>query len=153
MPLFLGKDAFDYFNEINIEVYESFFMPINVFYRNKQEFDRIYGEDTNILFENPIAVPAYIPDLTNWQNKALRFGLDETRDLTVYFSIGLLEKYNLVPPNLGDRIEIQHDLYEIRQSNILQYGTNLQLPLTYSCSLHKVRPENPPDGTSVSTPY
>jgi hypothetical protein len=153
MPLFLGKDAFNFFNSINIEAYGLFFIPIKVLYRNKQEFDRIYGEDINVLFESPIEIPAYIPNLNDWKNNATRFGLDETRDLVICFSIGLLEKMGLTPPDIGDRIEVQNDLYEIRQTNINQYGTNLQLPLTHSCSLAKVRPENPPDSTTVATPY
>lgn len=153
MPLFLDQNAFNFFNGINIEVYESFFIPVHVLYRNKQEFDRVYGEDINVLFEAPIEIPAFIPNLNNWQNKATRFGLDEQRDLLVYFSQGLLDKYGYKGPDIGDRIEIQDDLYEIRQTNILQYGTNLQIPLTYSCALHKVRPENPPDGTTVASQY
>ena len=153
MPLFINQNTINFFNEINIEVYESFFIPIKVLYRNKQEFDRVYGEDINILFEFPVEIPAFIPNLNDWKNKATRFGLDEQRDLLVYFSTGLLEKYGHKGPDIGDRIEIQEDLYEIRQTNILQYGSNLQIPLTYSCSLHKVRPEVPPDSTTVATPY
>lgn len=153
MPLFLNNDAINYFNEINIEAYGLFFVPLKVLYRNKQEFDRIYGEDINILFEQPIEIPAYIPDLTKWKNTALRFGLDETRELVVYFSTGLLERAGLTPPDIGDRIEVQRDLYEIRQTNIVDYGSNLQIPLSHICFLQKVRPENPPDGTTVSTPY
>lgn len=153
MPLFLDNNAVNFFNEINIEVYESFFIPIKVLYRDKQEFDRIYGEDINILFEAPVDIPAFIPNLNNWETRASRFGLDEQRDLIVYFSSALLAKYGFKEPDIGDRVEIQSDLYEIRQTNILQYGTNLQIPLTYSCYLHKVRPESPSDGTTVATPY
>ena len=153
MPLFLDQNALKYFSEVNIEVYEKFFIPIKVFYRNKQEFDRVYGEDINILFESPVSIPAFIPNLNNWQNRATRFGLDEQRDLLIYFSTALLQKYGFTEPDIGDRLEIQNDLYEIRQTNVLQYGTNLQIPLTYSCALHKVRPENPPDGTTVSSQY
>lgn len=153
MPLFLGEDAFKFFNEINIEVYEKFFIPIKIYYRNRQEFDRVYGEDINILFETPIDIPAFIPNLNNWENRSTRFGLDETRELLICFSLGLLEKGGFKPPDIGDRIEIQEDLYEIRQTNIMQYGTNLQLPLTYTCSLYKIRPDNPPDGTAVSQEY
>jgi hypothetical protein len=151
--MFIGQEAIDFFNEVNVEAYEAFFLPINVMYRNKQEFDRVYGEDINILFEAPIAIPAYIPDLKEWKNTALRFGLDEQRDLIVYFAIALLNKYGYKPPNIGDRVEIQKDLYEIRQTNLLQYGSNLQIPLSHVCQLHKVRPENPPDGVTVATPY
>lgn len=151
--MFIGPDAIDFFNEVNVEAYEAFFLPIKVFYRNKQEFDRIYGEDINILFDAPVDIPAYIPDLKEWRNTALRFGLDEQRDLVIYFSIGLLSKYGHTPPNIGDRVEVQKDLYEIRQTNLLQYGSNLQIPLSHVCQLHKVRPENPPDSTTVATPY
>ena len=153
MVMFIGQDAINFFNEINVEAYEAFFLPIKVFYRNKQEFDRIYGEDINILFNDPIEIPAYMPDLEKWQNTSLRFGLDEQRNLLVYFSVALLNKYGHTPPDIGDRIEIQKDLYEIRQTNIVQYGSNLQIPLSHICELRKVRPENPPDGTTVSTPY
>ena len=153
MPLFVDQNAINYFNEINIEAYELFFIPIKVFYRDKQEFDRIYGEDINILFQTPVAIPAYIPDLAAWKNMALRFGLDETRDLVVYFSIALLNKYGFTPPNIGDRIEIQNELFEIRQTNLLQYESNLQIPMSHVCQLHKVRPEIPPAETAVATQY
>lgn len=153
MVMFIGAEAINYFTDVNTEAYEAFFLPIKVFYRNKQEFDRVYGEDINILFEAPISIPAYIPDLKEWRNTATRFGLDETRDLIIYFATGLLKKYNYTPPNIGDRIEIQEDLYEIRQTNLLQYGSNLQIPMSHVCQLHKVRPENPPDGVTIATEY
>lgn len=153
MPLFLGQDAINYFNEVNIEAYNLFFIPIKVLYRNKQEFDRVYGEDINILFEKPVEIPGYIPDLTKWKNTALRFGLDETRDLVIYFSVAWLDRYGYARPDIGDRIEVQKDLYEIRQTNIVDYESNLQIPMSHICMLHKVRPENPPDGTTVAVPY
>lgn len=136
-----------------MEFYKNLFFPVKVYKVKRQEFNTVYGEDANKQFEDPYEIPAYIPDLPEWQNVMTKFGMDEVRSLRIFFSQDLLNKEGKSFPDIGDQIEIQNDTYLITQTNPIDYGSNIQVPLSHVCELKRVRFERPSAGTVVTKDY
>lgn len=142
-----------FFQRKNMEFYKNLFMPVKVYKVKKHDFNNVYGEDPNKEFELPYEIPAYIPDLPEWQNVMTKFGMDEVRALRIFFSQDLLKSENKTFPDIGDQIEIQNDMYLITQTNPIDYGSNLQIPLSHVCELKRVRFERPDAGTVITKDY
>ena len=77
----------------------------------------------------------------------------EVRSLQIFFSQDLLNAENRVFPDIGDQIEIQNDTYLITQTNPIDYGSNLQIPLSHVCELKRVRFERPDAGVVITKDY
>jgi hypothetical protein len=153
MPSFITPADVDFFKRINKEVYKLFFFPITVMKLIKSENDRLYGEDLNKQFDTPYTIEGYIPDLPKWHLNQGKFGSDEQRNLRVFFSLDLVVESGRSLPDIGDRMVIQNDLYQVMQVNPSDFGSNLQLPLTHVCEIIRVRPEKFEGGTIVQQEY
>jgi hypothetical protein len=153
MPLFLNPRDIKFFQQKNMEFYKNLFFPVKVYKVKKHEFNNVYGEDPNKEFDAPYEIPAYIPDLHEWQNVMTKFGMDEVRTLRIFFSQDILKAENKEFPNIGDQIEIQNDTYLITQTNPVDYGSNLQIPLSHVCELKRVRFEKPGAGLVITKDY
>lgn len=136
-----------------MEFYKNLFFPVKVYKVKKHEVNNVYGEDPNKEFDVPYEMPAYIPDLHEWQNVMTKFGMDEVRTLRIFFSQDMLKAENKEFPNIGDQIEIQQDTYLITQTNPVDYGSNLQIPLSHVCELKRVRFEKPGAGLVITKDY
>lgn len=153
MPTFITPKDVKWFEEKNKEFYKLFFFPIQVFKVKKGPFTQVYGEDSNKQFEDPFEVEAYIPDLPGWANIMTKFGMDELRTLKVYFSLDLMAERNLPLPDAGDQIIVQEDTYLVTQTNPVDFGSNIQIPLSHVCELKRLRFERPDQSTSVMKDY
>lgn len=153
MPTFIGKKDVDFFKKKNMEIYKLFMFPVQVFKLKRDQHNQVYNEDANKKFEEPYDAEAYIPDLPQWKNLMTKFGMDELRTLKCYFSIDLLKKYGVVPPEVGDQIIIQDDTYLVTQESPTDYGSNIQIPMTYAIELKRLRFERPSQGTSIFKDY
>lgn len=153
MPTFLNNKDIEYFKSINKEIYQLYFFPVKIYYIKIKEFDKVFGEDQNKSFYDPVEVEAYIPDLPEWQNYTTKLGMDELRTLKAFFSIDLMNERGLKLPEAGDQIEIQNDMYLVTQSNPIDYGSNLQIPLSHIVELKRIRFERPDAGTRVYKAY
>lgn len=153
MPTFLKPEDIAFFQQKNKEIYKDLFFPVKVYKVIKQQHINVYGENPNKQFEPPYEIEAYIPDLTQWQNYMTKFGMDEVRTLTVFFSIDLLNERNVAFPTAGDQLEIQDDTYLVTQTNPVDYGSNLQIPLSHIVEVKRIRFERPSAGTQVTTRY
>jgi len=153
MPTFIGKKDVDFFKKKNMEIYKLFMFPVKVYKLKKDQHNTVYNEDANKKFEEPYEAEAYIPDLPQWKNLMTKFGMDELRTLKCYFSIDLLKKYGVIPPEVGDQIIIQDDTYLVTQESPTDYGSNIQIPMTYAIELKRLRFERPNQGTSVFKDY
>lgn len=153
MPLFINPGDVAFFQRKNIEFYKNLFFPVKVYKLKKHAINDTYGEDPNKEFELPYDIPAYIPDLPEWQNVMTKFGMDEVRALRIFFSQDLLKAEKNVFPDIGDQIEIQNDMYLVTQTNPIDYGSNLQIPLSHVCELKRIRFERPSAGTVITKDY
>lgn len=153
MPKLITEGDVAYFSKINKEMYTLLFKKVKILYKKRHKHDEIYGEDLNMLFSKPFEIEGYIPSLAEYKAYSTRFGLDERRDLVIIFSKDLFLDSTKPLPQIGDRVEVQNDLFEIRQTNPGDYGSNLQLPLSHFCILHRVRPEEPEQGTTNYVGY
>lgn len=153
MPLFPSTRDVDFWKKKNIEVYSAFFQPVKLYKYRAQEYDNIYNEDYNKVFDGPYEIPGYLAKLPTGNLEQTRFGLDESRDMRICFSLDLLQVKNLPTPEIGDHLEIQGDRYKIMQTNPIDYRSNLQIPLTHVCDLSRVRPEIPEQGTILTKEY
>ena len=143
-----------FFQRKNMEFYKNLFFPVKVYKLKKQEFNTVYGEDVNKQFEEPYEIPVYIPDLQkDWDNVMTKFGMDEVRSLQVFFSQDLLKREGKDFPDIGDQIEIQNDMFLITQTIPVDYGSNLQVPLSHVCTLKRVRYEKPTAGSVITKDY
>lgn len=153
MPTFITEGDVNFFREINKQVSRLFFFPITVMKLRKDDRDEFYGEDLTKQFDEPYTIEGYIPDLPKWHLKQGKFGADENRNLRVFFSRDLIAENKREFPDIGDRMAIQGDLYQVMQVNPTDFGSNLQLPLTHVCEIIRVRPEKIEGGTIVQNEY
>lgn len=153
MPKLIGDGDVSYFQNVGMEVYQLFMIPLKIFRIREQEYNTTYNEDANKQFYEAYEIEGYIVDLPSFQNSMTRFGIDETRDLKVYFSIKLIQERNVIPPVLGDHIEIQGIDYKVVQANSVEYGSNLQIPLSYVVDIKRVRSERPEQGNVITKDY
>jgi hypothetical protein len=153
MPTFITKKDVEFFRKKNMEFYKLFMFPVKVYKLKKTEHNHIYNEDANKKFEDPYEIEAYIPDLPKWQNEMTKFGMDEIRNLRAYFSIDLLKQEGREFPHAGDQLVIQEDTYLVTQSNPIDYGSNIQIPLSHVIELKRLRYERPDQGTTVFKDY
>ena len=148
MPTFITQADVAFFSQINKEVYKLFFFPVKVLKIRKQTVN-IYGEDPNKQFDPPYEIEAYIPNLPEWQKEPTKFGLESTRNLRIFFSKDLLKEKAVSPPDMGDHVIIQDDTYKIVNTNPVDYGSNIQIPLSHVCELKRVYFEGPEQGSQV----
>jgi hypothetical protein len=153
MTTFITPKDVDWFQAKNKEFYKLFFFPVQVFKVKKGPFNTVYGEDANKQFDDPYEVEAYLPDLPAWTNMMTKFGMDEIRKLTIYFSLEMMTSKNLPLPEVGDQIIIQEDTYLITQTNPVDFGSNLQIPLSHICELKRLRFEKPDQSSSIQKDY
>jgi|ERR1035438_10543888 hypothetical protein len=153
MTTFITPADVKWFQQKNQEVYKLFFFPVQVFKMKKGPSTKVYGEDSNKQFDEPYEVEAYIPDLPNWINQMTKFGMDELRTLKIYFSLDLMNTEGLPLPQAGDQIIIQEDTYLVTQTNPVDFGSNLQIPMSHICDLKRLRYEKPDQSTSVMKDY
>lgn len=155
MPIVLGERDLAFFQAKQIEIYKNYFAEVTVYKLTPQTFNSLYGEDSSKRYNESYKTNAYIPDLPGWKENLTKFGFDETRDLLIYFSLDLLKVTQTEEriPDIGDRVEIQGDMYTVVQTNPLDFGTNLQLPLSHQCKLERYRPETPKEMTTVYSDY
>ena len=153
MPLFMNEKDVAFFQRMNKEFYKNLFYPVKVYKVKKGNFNEVYGEDPNKEFDTPYLMEAYIPDLAAWNNMMTKFGMDELRTLRIFFSKDLLNEKSVEYPDTGDQIEIQQDLYLITQTNPVDYGSNIQIPLSHVCELKRIRYERPDQSTVITKDY
>jgi hypothetical protein len=153
MPTFITSKDVQWFSEKNKEIYKLFFFPVQVFKIKLGPFNTVYGEDANKQFEEPFLAEAYIPDLPKWQNETTKFGMDETRTLKIYFSLDLMKEKRLPLPQAGDQIKVQDDTYLVTQTNPIDFGSNLQVPMSHICELKRIHFERPDQSTTVFKDY
>lgn len=153
MPTFITEKDVAWFQAKNKEIYKLFFFPIQVFKVKIGPFNTVYGEDANKQFEEPYSVEAYIPDLPQWQNEMSKFGMDETRALKIYFSLDLMKEKNLPLPQAGDQIMVQEDTYLVTQTNPIDFGSNIQVPMSHICDVKRIHFEKPNQSTTVFKDY
>lgn len=153
MPTFITAKDVAWFSAKNKEIYKLFFYPVQVFKVKKGPFTTVYGEDSNKQFDPPYEVEAYIPELPGWANVMTKFGMDELRTLKCYFSLDLMSSKALPLPEAGDQIIIQEDTYLVTQTNPVDYGSNIQVPMSHVCELKRLRFERPDQSTSVQKDY
>ena len=153
MPTFIQEQDVNWLREINKQIYKLFFFPITIMKLVKEDYDKLYGEDLNKQFAKPYTLEGYIPDLPKWHLTQGKFGSDEQRNLRAFFSLELANADGKELPDIGDRMVIQSDLYEVVQVNPTDFGSNLQLPLTHVCEIIRVRPEKFEGGTIVQKEY
>ena len=153
MPTFITSGDVDYWRRINVEAYKMFMLPITIYTMKNAPHDELYGEDQNIEYEEPYTLAGYIPNLPGWKQQTTKFGTDETRTLNAFFSPDLAAEEGKRLPTTGDRLVIQGDTYYVSQENPEDYGSNLQLHLSWIVSLIRTRPLNPVQGTTVQKEY
>lgn len=153
MPTFIGSKDVQWFGSKNKEIYKLFFYPVQVFKVKKGPFTTVYGEDSNKQFDPPYSVEAYIPELKEWANVTTKFGMDELRTLKCYFSLDLMKSKAFPLPEAGDQLVIQEDTYLVTQSNPVDYGSNIQVPMSHVVELKRLRFERPDQSTSVMKDY
>lgn len=153
MPLFPSPSDIAFFQDKNSEFHSLFFLPIKIYKRKAQGRTNPYGEDPNVQWELPVELPGYIPKMNLWDTKNTEFGLDEERKLRVVFSPDLAKKLNIALPDIGDRLEIQNGLFDVVQVNPLDYGSNLQIPLSHVVDVRQVRDEVPGEGDFIHRDY
>ncbi len=153
MPKLIGDGDVSYFQNVGMEVYKLFMIPLKIFRIREQEYNSTYAEDANKQFYEAYEIEGYIVDLPSFQNSMTKFGIDETRELKVYFSIKLIQERGVIPPILGDHIEIQGIDYKVVQANAVEYGSNLQIPLSYVVDIKRVRSERPDQGNVITKDY
>jgi len=141
MPLFANERDLKFIKNRNKEYYKLMFLPVDVYKPVKSEHNKVYGEDLNRVFELAYSIEAYIPDLRKYQQESTKFGLDEKRNLTIFFSQDLLIERGVIFPEIGDKIRIQNEDYKIMITNPVDYSSNLQIPLSHVCELQRVIPE------------
>jgi len=153
MPTFLKPADIAFFQRKNVEIYKDLFFPVKVYKVKRQQFNNVYGENPNKQYDEPYSIEAYIPDLSKWENYMTKFGMDEVRSLLIYFSLDLLREKNVEWPGTGDQIEVQNDYYLVTQTNPVDYGSNLQIPLSHIVEVKRIRYEKPSEGTTVISNY
>ena len=153
MPTFITAKDVAFFQSKNKEIYKLFFFPVQVFKLKKTQVNTVYNEDANKQFELPYSVEAYIPDLPKWQNEMTKFGMDEIRPLRIYFSLDLMAAEGRELPQAGDQITVQEDTYLVTQTNPIDYGSNIQIPMSHVCELKRFRFEKPTASTAVNKDY
>lgn len=153
MPTFITPDDVSWFGEINKQVSRLFFFPIKIYKLIKDDRDNLYGEDLTRQFEAPYTIEGYLPDLPRYHLAQGKFGADEARNLRVFFSLDLINEEQKPLPDIGDRMVIQEDTYQVMQVNPTDWGSNLQLPLSHVCEVIRIRPERPEGGTIVQKQY
>jgi hypothetical protein len=152
-PTFITSSDVDYWRRINIEAYRMFMFPITIYKLKNAPHDTLYGEDLNIEYEEPYTLEGYIPNLPGWKADVSKFGMDEKRALNAFFSPDLAAADGKALPNLGDRLVVQDDTYYVSQENPEDYGSNLQLHLSWIVTLIRTRPVNPVQGTVIQKEY
>lgn len=153
MPTFITEKDVAFFKQKNMEFYKLFMFPVKVYKLKIDQHNQVYNEDANKKFDEPYEIEAFIPELPDWKNVMTKFGMDELRTLKVFFSIDLLNQAGVAFPDTGDQMVIQEDTYLITQTNPIDYGSNLQIPLSHVCELKRLRFERPNQGTSVFKDY
>ena len=147
--MFLNERDIAFWKGINKEAYRLFFIKVKVSKVVLDSYNSTYNESPNRKYADPYEVEAYIPDLPGWQNSTTKFGMDETRNLIMYFSIDVLNETGFPYPDIGDYIYVQDDTYKVVQTNPTDYKSNLQIPLSHVCELKRVHYENPDEGNAV----
>lgn len=139
----------DFIRSINRELYARFMRPTNVYLMDRGNQDKTYGEDPALTysggrFDNSpsFTVNAYFPHLPNTTLKLTKFGLDEARPLTAFFFNFDFEERGFTKPDVGDRIELEGQLYDITQTSTTNYWGNSTVPMSWVCSLIKTRPDS-----------
>lgn len=130
-----------------------FFLPISIYKMKNAPHDKLYGEDLNVDYEEPYTLAGYIRELPGWKANKTKFGTDETRLLVAFFSPDLATKEGKRLPTVGDRLVVQNDTYYVSQENPEDYGSNLQMNLSWVVSLVRTRPLNPVQGTTIQKEY
>lgn len=152
-PTFINEADIAYWKQVGEQVYSLFMKPLPIYKLKKSKQDALYNENANQEFAEPYELLGYVTDLPGWRNNTTKFGTDESRVLTAYFSPSLAEKEGKTLPYVGDRISIQDDLYYVSQENPADFGSNLQLNLSHVVILLRVRPQNPVQGSSIHKEY
>jgi hypothetical protein len=152
-PTFITEADVNFWREKNIEIYSMFFIPITIYKLKNAPHDTLYGEDLNVEYEEPYTLAGYIPNLPGWKQLKTKFGTDEARNLNAFFSPDLAAKEGKPLPTVGDRIVIQNDTYYVSQENPEDYGSNLQMHLSWIVTLIRTRPLNPVQGTTIQKEY
>ena len=153
MPTFINEADIDYWKTIGSEVYTLFMKPLPIYKLKNSKQDPLYKEDANQEFAEPYDLLGYVTDLPKWKQDTTKFGTDETRILVAYFSPTIADRENKALPITGDRIAIQGDLYYVSQENPADFGSNLQLNLSHTVTLLRVRPQNPVQGSAIHKEY
>jgi hypothetical protein len=146
----------DFIRSINRELYARFMKPTNVYLMDRGNQDKTYGEDPALTysggrFDNSpsYTINAYYKTLPNTKLKNTKFGLDEERSLTVMFFNYDFEERGFQKPNIGDRIELEGQLYDITQTNTTNYWGNSAIPMSYACTIIKTRVDSLPKRTNM----
>jgi type IV secretory pathway VirB4 component len=153
MPTFINQKDVNWFQNKNKEIYKLFFYLVQVYKVKKGPYNTTYNEDANKEFDAPYEVEAYLPDLPGWANIMTKFGMDELRKLKIYFSLDLMKSKGLELPEAGDQIIVQQDTYLVTQTNPVDFGSNIQVPMSHVCELKRIRFEKPDQSTSVQKDY
>ena len=147
--MFLNEKDIAFWKGINKEAYKLFFIKVKVSKVKLDNYNSTYNESPNRQYEKPYEIEAYLPSLPKWNNVTSKFGMDETRNLIMYFSIDLLNETGFPYPDIGDYIEVQNDTYKVVQTNPTDFKSNLQIPLSHVVELKRVHYENPEEGDAI----
>jgi hypothetical protein len=153
MPTFITEKDVEYWRTLNKEIYRMFFYPVQIFKVKDAPHDELYGEDANLSYEDPYTLNAYIPSLPGWKQPTTKFGADEQRHLNAFFSVDEAQAEGKQLPMTGDRLIVQNDTYYVSQENPADYGSNLQLNLSWVVELIRTRPLKPEQGTVITKEY
>lgn len=149
--LFQGPNDLAFWRRINRELYKNFMALVAIYIYDRNTGDRLYGENLDKTFGNfsPQAEPTYyvegyFPELPEWEAKGTKFGLDEKRGFKGYFFYDSFKELTppQQPPKTGDHLVVQGERYKVMQFNPGDYFVNTQIPLTFSVTLERVRPES-----------
>lgn len=108
--------------------------------RMKTNVNRLYLEAVQWFYFDPIILPAFVR--LNGDTQSLsRFGIDETREITISFSIPILEDlgFNFLDVTIGDKVIFDGIEYQILQIARKSYVFNWNIPLDLVCSSRMFR--------------
>ncbi len=108
--------------------------------REKTQVNRLYLETRQFIYHAPIELPAYV-QLKPSVQELTRFGIDESRELLVVFSIGVLEFLGLGANALtiGDKVIYDGTEYEVLSMNRYSFILNWNEPLDLVCTCNRFR--------------
>lgn len=110
--------------------------------RTQEHF--LYRDTSERVFQDPVKVRAYI-DHSPSKQRLMKYGIDEQREVLVYFSTVVLSDMGILENNsqflIGDLIRFDDDLYEIltQHRDKAGYWANTNVPLLFICTCNRFR--------------